>query len=198
MATIAPPDPASLPARHRLTVDDFHRMGEAGILGPDARAELIDGEVFDMSPIGRLHAALVARLAAAFHESLGRSHLVWTQNPLRLGPMSELQPDLALLVPRDDFYLHLEPSPADVRLVVEVADTSLAHDLAVKTPLYLAAGIPEIWVIDATTRRTHRFEAGTSSAVPGPTLILPDELLCFSLFQASLSELLPPSAGVAT
>jgi len=85
MATIAPPDPASLPARHRLTVDDFHRMGEVGILGPDARAELIDGEVFDMSPIGRLHAALVARLAAAFHESLGRSHLVWTQKPAPAG-----------------------------------------------------------------------------------------------------------------
>ena len=112
--------------------------------------------------------------------------------------MSELQPDLALLVPRDDFYLDREPSPADVRLVVEVADTSLAHDLAVKTPLSLAAGIPEIWVIDATTRRTHRFEAGAASVQPGPTLILPDEPLRFSLFHASLAELLPPSAGTAT
>jgi len=70
------------PGRHRITVDEFYRLAEVGILRADDRVELIEGEVFDMSPIGILHAAVVAALAAAFHESFGRALVIWTQNPL--------------------------------------------------------------------------------------------------------------------
>ena len=166
MATI----PVPAPSRHRISVDAFHRMGEAGVLGPADRVELIDGEIIDMSPIGVMHAAIVARLASHFSQRLGPTAVVWCQNPLRLDEVSEPQPDITILRPRADFYTTAHPGPADVLLVIEVADTSLAYDLGTKVPLYARHGIPEVWVIDAATRRTRVFrqpvgDCGPSSPV---------------------------------
>jgi Uma2 family endonuclease len=132
-------------------------MGEVGILGPDDRVELIAGEIIDMSPIGSLHAALVARLASTLGKRVGETAIIWTHNPLALDDTSQPQPDLAVLRPRADFYAAAHPGPADVLLVIEVADTTLAFDLDVKVPLYAAAGLPEAWVIEAASRRTHVF-----------------------------------------
>ena len=153
MATI----PFAAPARHRISVDAFHRMGEAGILGVADRVELIDGEIIDMSPIGALHAAIVARLASYFSQRLGGVAVVWCQNPVRLDDTSEPEADIAILRPRADFYMTAHPGPTDVLLVIEVADASLAYDIGTKMPLYARHGIPEAWVIDAATRRTRVF-----------------------------------------
>ena len=145
------------PSRHLISVDAFHRMGETGILGPADRVELIAVEIIDMSPIGVLHAAIVARLASCFSQRLGGAAVVWCQNPLRLDDINEPEPDIAVLRPRADFYTTAHPGPADVLLVIEVADTSLAYDLGTKVPLYARHGIPEVWVIDAATRRARVF-----------------------------------------
>jgi Uma2 family endonuclease len=149
--------PVATPSRHLISVDAFHRMGEAGILGPADRVELIDGEIIDMSLIGALHAAIVARLASYFSQRLGGAAVVWCQNPLRLDDISEPEPDIAILRPRADFYTTAHPGPADVLLVIEVADTSLAYDVGTKVPLYARHGIPEVWVIDAVMRQTRVF-----------------------------------------
>lgn len=146
--------PFAAPARHRISVDAFHRMGEVGILGGADRVELIDGQIIDMSPIGALHAAIVARLASYFSQRLGGVVVVWCQNPVRLDDASEPEPDIAILRPRADFYMTAHPGPTDVLQVIEVADTSLAYDLGTKVPLYARHGIPEAWVIDAATRPT--------------------------------------------
>ena len=155
MATL----PAELVAvsRHRLTAADFRRMGEVGILGPDDRVELIAGEIIDMSPIGSLHAALVRAIATALTHHVRDRALLAVQDPLALDDTSQPQPDIAVLRPRADFYAAAHPGPADVLLVIEVADTTLAFDLDVKVPLYAAAGVPEAWVIEAASRRTHVF-----------------------------------------
>jgi Uma2 family endonuclease len=153
MATI----PFAAPSRHLISVDAFHRMGETGILGPADRVELIEGEIIDMSPIGVLHAAIVDALVRLFSRCTGESLFIRCQNPLRLDDLSEPEPDVAILRPRADFYTTAHPGPADVLLVIEVADTSLAYDLGTKVPLYARHGIPEVWVIDAATRRTRVF-----------------------------------------
>lgn len=153
MATI----PFAAPSRHLTSVDAFHRMGETGILGPADRVELIEGEIIDTSPIGVLHAAIVDALVRFFSRSTGESVFIRWQNPLRLDDLSEPEPDIAILRPRADFYTTAHPGPADVLLVIEVADTSLAYDLGTKVPLYARHGIPEVWVIDAATRRTRVF-----------------------------------------
>lgn len=160
--------------RHRITVADFRRMGEVGILGPDDRVELIAGEIIDMSPIGSLHAALVDLLAGVFHRHCDSRAIVRVQNPLALDDSSQPQPDMAILRSRADFYAAAHPGPADVLLVVEVADTTLPFDLGVKVPLYAAAGIREVWVIDAATLRTHRFRRPAGGRFTDEDIVPPD------------------------
>lgn len=137
--------------RRRFTVDDYYRMAEAGILAPDERVELLDGEVVPMTPIGNRHAACVDRLARLVFERLGSRVHLRIQNPVRLDEHSEPEPDVALLRPRDDGYAGGHPTPDDVLLVVEVADASLHRDRDLKLPLYARAGVPEVWVVDLSS-----------------------------------------------
>ena len=139
---------------HRFTVDEYHRMGEAGIFSEDDRVELLAGEIVEMSPIGPLHAGTVGRLTALFSSRLGTEGLVWVQNPLLLRTEdSEPQPDVALLRPRPDFYTRSHPEAQDVYLVIEVADTSVVADREVKFPIYARAGVSEAWLLDVATQR---------------------------------------------
>jgi Uma2 family endonuclease len=160
-------DVSVLPARHRLDADDYHRMAEAGILGESDRVELIDGELIDMAPIGQGHAAIVSRLNRALVLAGDRIGIVWPQSSVRLNRYSEPQPDIAILRYQADFYETGErPGPADVLLLIEVVDTSLAFDRRVKLPLYASAGIAELWIVDVQRRvlDAHRKPAGDGYA----------------------------------
>jgi Uma2 family endonuclease len=141
------PAPAPI-ARHRFTVDEYHRMGEAGIFGKDDRIELIEGEIIEMSPIGSPHAARVKRVNRLLVRRLGTRAIVQVQDPVVLSQLSEPQPDLAVVKARADFYAAGHPQPPDVLLIVEVADSSRVFDRNVKAPLYARAGVPELWVVD--------------------------------------------------
>jgi Uma2 family endonuclease len=138
--------------RRLFTVEEYHRMAEAGILSEDDRVELIEGELVTMSPIGSRHAACVARLTALLFPVEGRG-ILWVQNPIRLGARSEPQPDVTLLRYRPDFYASAHPGPEDVLLVVEVAETSADSDRSLKIPLYARYGIPEAWLVDLLEER---------------------------------------------
>jgi Uma2 family endonuclease len=131
-----------------FTVDEYHRMAEAGILGPEERLELIDGEIIQMSPIGHAHWVAVNRASLLFFEAFRRNAVVSTQNSVRLSGWTEPQPDVTVFKPRSDLYAAKKPTPADVLLIVEVADSTLRFDRNVKVPLYAAAGIPEVWIED--------------------------------------------------
>ncbi|MEK0081999.1 Uma2 family endonuclease [Benzoatithermus flavus] len=137
----------------RWTVADYHRMAEAGILDEDDRVELLDGEIFDMSPIGSVHAARVGRIADRPAQRCGDRALVRRQNPILLDDHSEPEPDIAVVLPRSDYYLLEHPKPADVLLLIEIADSSARSDRAKKLPLYAAAGIPEVWLVDLSGDR---------------------------------------------
>jgi len=132
-------------------------MGEAGVFAPEARLELIEGEIVEMAPIGSAHAGTVAILGRLLGRAAGDQAIVWVQNPLVIGERSVPQPDLALLEPRADSYTRSHPTPADVLLVVEVSDTTLAFDLGTKVPLYARAGIAEAWVVDLQARAVRVF-----------------------------------------
>ena len=139
--------------RHRLTVAEYRAMGEHGTLAPDARVELVGGEIVDLLPIGTMHAGIVDQLTRLLGRAVGERAIVRVQNPIELPEHSMPQPDLALLRPRDDFYKRLQPGAADTLLVVEVADSSLAHDRDVKLPLYARHGVPAAWLIDVSGAR---------------------------------------------
>jgi Uma2 family endonuclease len=145
------------PRPRRLTVEDYYRMGEVGILGADDRVELIDGEIIDMPPPGELHVGTVNQLQRLLDRVVGDSAIVSSQNPAVLGRHSAPQPDLALLRPRRDFYKSALPRAADILLVVEVADSSLRFDRDVKAALYAEHAIPEFWLIDVRGKRLVRY-----------------------------------------
>lgn len=134
--------------RHRLTVDEYHRMAETGVLAPNARVELIEGELVDMAAIGTRHAAAVMRLNRLLGQAVGDLAIVSVQGPLRLSGRTETEPDLALLHPRDDFYAQTPPMGPDALLVIEVADSSSNYDRRIKAPLYAQHGVPELWIVD--------------------------------------------------
>lgn len=135
--------------KHRFSLDDYHCIIEAGILGKDDKVELIDGEIIEVAPIGSRHAAGVDRLNFVFSQRVLEWAMVRVQNPISLWDQrSEPEPDVVLVRHKDDFYAEAHPTAEDVLLVVEVADTSLAYDIEVKLPIYAQAGIPEVWVMD--------------------------------------------------
>jgi Uma2 family endonuclease len=136
------------PVRHRFTVKEYYRMAETGVLRPDARVELLNGEIIDMSPIGPFHGGVTTFLIEVFTAASKGRWLTTAQTPVRLDDQSEPQPDLMLLKPTADFYRRQHPQPADVFLLIEVFDTSLTTDREAKLPVYGRAGIAEVWIVD--------------------------------------------------
>src|SRR5512145_2199156 len=111
----------SMPAtRHRFTVEDWHRMIAAGLFRDDQRLELLEGEIFEMTPIGPPHTSVVNRLTRLWTTRLGSRAIVQIQGPVLAGPISELEPDVSILRERSDFYRAQLPAPTDVLLVIEV------------------------------------------------------------------------------
>ncbi len=146
--------------RRPLTVDDYYRMAEAGILGEDDRTELIEGELVAMTPIGTDHSGTVNALSYLLIRALGERAVVSTQNPVRLSEYTEPQPDVAVLKPRPDFYRKKRVAPEDVLLLTEIAQSSVAYDRSVKLPLYARHGIREYWLV--------RLDTGTVEVYRGP------------------------------
>ncbi|MEA5619046.1 Uma2 family endonuclease [Cronbergia sp. UHCC 0137] len=134
--------------KHKFTTEQYHLMHEAGVFSESDRLELINGEITEMSPIGKKHAVCVARLNELFFTRLLYKVQIWSQNPILLDNGSEPQPDLAILKRRDDFYAEGLPTPSDILLVIEVADSTIAYDREIKMPLYGATKIPEMWLFD--------------------------------------------------
>ncbi len=145
--TQIPPTLAQLNQR-LLTVEEYHRMAEAGILTEDDRVELLAGMIIPMSPIGSRHSNVVNRLNRVFSLHLADLAVASIQNPVQLSDKSEPEPDLALLTPPIEQYDDRLARPEDILLLVEVADSSYEKDQEVKVPLYAAAAIPEVWLVD--------------------------------------------------
>jgi len=139
--------------RHRWTVSDFRQMIQTGVLSADDRVELIEGELIDRPPIGPLHAGVSEILGKMLRSALARTVSIRSQKPLCLGNNSELEPDIFIAERDRDFYRRAHPTPAQVHLVIEVADMSLTKDREVKLPLYAAHGVPEAWLVNLAEAR---------------------------------------------
>ena len=147
--------------RRRFTADEYHRMGQVGILGEDDRLELLEGEIVEMAPIGSRHQATVNRLTELFSNRVSDRAMVSVQGPIRLAEDSEPQPDVTLMRRRTDFYATSHPGPEDVLLLVGVSDISIEYDRVVKVPLYARHGITEVWLVG--------LEAGVVEVYRSPT-----------------------------
>jgi Uma2 family endonuclease len=136
------------PAKHRTSVKEYYRMAETGVLEPDARVELLDGEIIEMSPIGPFHGSVTNFLMELFMSKSKGRWITGVPGPVRLDDHSEPQPDLMLLKPSSNFYRKRHPRAEDVFLLVEISDTSLEKDQEKKLPAYARAGIAEVWIVN--------------------------------------------------
>ena len=123
-------------------------MAERGVFAPEDRVELIEGELFEISPIGNLHARCVNFLNRFLVTAVGNEYIIQVQNPIVLNDQSEPQPDFSIVKFRQDFYKDALPEAPDVAIVFEIAETSVTFDKNVKFRRYAAAGIPEAWLVD--------------------------------------------------
>ena len=137
---------------HRFTVEEYHRMAQSGLLTPDARVELLDGQIIDMMPIGPFHAGATNRLAKIFIKRAEDRWHVTIQAPLHLDKNSEPVPDLMLVKPAPDDYISRHPRPENVFLLIEVADSTLAYDQGAKLSAYGRVGVQEFWIINLPER----------------------------------------------
>jgi len=149
-------------ARRLFTVDEYQRMAEAGVFGPEERVELIEGEILEMSPINPPHVGCVINLTQLLVHGLRHRAIVSPQNTVVIRPRSQPQPDILVLRLREVSYSVAHTTQQDVLLAIEVADTSLAFDRTVKLRLYARAGIPEFWLVDVKAGRidVHRSPVG--------------------------------------
>jgi Uma2 family endonuclease len=133
----------------RLSLEEYESMIEAGVFaGPRRRMELINGEIREMSPIGDPHAEVVDRLEEWAHDcTRGKRIRIRIQNAIRLpNAASAPEPDVSWVVKRS--YWRGKPSPKDIFLIIEVADSSLPEDTGEKAVLYAGAGIRDYWVVN--------------------------------------------------
>jgi hypothetical protein len=163
--------------RRLFTVDEYYTMLHAGILTEDDRVELLEGEIVTMPPIGSHHANCVDQLNWLLTSRLGQRARVRVQNPIRIGELSAPQPDLAVVVPRPGNYILSHPGPAEVLLLIEVADTTADTDREVKLLLYARAGVPETWLANLAAQRVEVYRdpspdgyRSVRHATPGDTL----------------------------
>ena len=155
---------AFTPTRTRITTNRYQMMVATGVLTKYDRIELIEGDMLDMVPIGTRHSAITSRLTELFVLAVSRSATVVVGGPVNLGEFSEPQPDLMLLKRRADFYSGKIPESADVLLLIEVSDSSLAFDQGVKLNLYARYGVAEYWVVDVEGRRVVTYREPATKA----------------------------------
>jgi Uma2 family endonuclease len=140
-----------------LTVQEYHRMAEIGIIDEDERVELLAGQIVKMAAKGTAHSAAVTRTDKLLNNRLGQRILVRLQDPVRLNDYSEPEPDIAVVIPDPLYYEDHHPSPSEIYLIIEVADTTLRTDCGIKATIYAQFGIADYWVLDVNNRQLHVF-----------------------------------------
>ncbi len=165
------------PQKHKVSVSEWHKMGEHNIFPPDTRMELIKGEIINMAPIGPSHASCVRHLLEMFAEQKGKTAILDVQNPIQLGTLSEPEPDLVLLRPASNFYCERHPTAQDVFLLIEVSDTTSKHDREERIPLYAEDGIVESWLIDLNEFHVEVYLNPTPNGYTNKRIFASEEIL---------------------
>ncbi len=138
----------SLTTAKRFTIAEYHRLAELGFFGEDDRFELIKGEIVNMLAKGTSHSVCETLLFREVINLLGHGATVRGQQPIIIPEYSQPEPDLAIVRNVDDNYLSAHPSPSDILLLIEIADSSLKYDQEVKLPLYAEADISDYWIFN--------------------------------------------------
>jgi Uma2 family endonuclease len=180
--------------RRPIDVSRYQKMVAAAVLTPEDKIELINGEMLQMAPLGLKHGSVLNRLTKVFVLGVGDAGIVGPACPVDVDEFSEPEPDLCVLRQRADGYTGKIPEAADVLLLIEVSDTSLAFDLGVKRALYARAAIPEYWIADVRGRALRVFrepqggEYLEQTQHPAGSLVSP---LAFPAIAVDVADLFP-------
>jgi Uma2 family endonuclease len=185
-------------ALKRWTVEDYHRMGELGMIHPDERTELIGGQVVFMAAKGTPHVLALRLLATSLDVLLAQQPVfVSTQDPIQLDDFSEPEPDCVIVRGAVLDYADRHPAPSNIALVVEVADSTLKYDTEVKDKIYARSGIPDYWVLDLKNRQLHIFRNPTPTGYTSHLILTePNQItpLAFPQIALVLTNILPPTS----
>ncbi|MDP8933287.1 MAG: Uma2 family endonuclease [Cyanobacteriota bacterium] len=179
----------------KWTVKEYHKLGEIGIFNPEERLELIEGNIIKISAKGTVHASATRRTASLLHNLVGNQAAVYNKSPIALDDNSEPEPDIAVVrIDPFDYATH-HPTPSEVYLIIEVADSSLTFDREIKAKIYARSGIADYWVLNVGDRQLHVFREPAengyqSEVILGETAsISPSE---FPAFNIAIQAMLPP------
>lgn len=173
-----------------INTEDYYKMAETGMLKPDENVELINGEIYTMSPIGIKHATVVDHLSALMIHSLADIAKVRIQNPIHIDQWNELEPDLTIMKFRKDRYVTAHPKPAEILMVIEVSDTSYDIDRKMKLPIYASAGIPVYWIINLSENRIEIYEEPMDDLYRKTTLHVPGDKISIQDKSFDVAEIL--------
>ncbi|CBN55082.1 MULTISPECIES: Uma2 family endonuclease [Kamptonema] len=158
-----------------FTVQDYHQMIENGILNEDEKVELLAGQIVKMAAKGTAHNAAVKRTVELLQDLLGRLVLISVQDSIQLNDNSEPEPDIALLMRDPLYYEDRHPTPSEIYLIIEIADTTLRKDCGIKATIYAQSGITDYWVLDVNDRQLHVFREPSQEGYQSE-LILADRM----------------------
>ncbi|NJK77448.1 MAG: Uma2 family endonuclease [Richelia sp. CSU_2_1] len=176
------------------TVSEYRRMTETGILDPDERVELIDGQIISMSAKNPPHAATNLCAANYLRNLLLGLALIRIQDPVTLSAISEPEPDIAVVQIEPRFYQDFHPAPANIFLLVEVADTTLERDRNRKASAYARAGIADYWILDVNARQVYVFREPAGGSYRQETIFNEGDvlsMLAFPEIEVLISQLFP-------
>ncbi|MEG4483627.1 Uma2 family endonuclease [Microcoleus sp. D2_18a_B4] len=179
----------------KWTVKEYHKLAEIGIFNPEERLELIEGNIIKIRAKGTLHAAATRRTASRLHNLLGNQATVYNKSPIALDDNSEPEPDIAVVrIDPFDYATH-HPTPSEVYLIIEVADSSLTFDREIKAQIYARSGIADYWVLNVGERQLHVFlepaeDGYQSEVILGESAIVSP--LEFPAFNIAIQAMLPP------
>lgn len=184
------------PAKIRFwNVSEYHYLGEKGILHPEEKIELIEGQLIKMSPKGTLHTAATRRIAKTLTNLLVNKAAIYTQDPIELNDNSEPEPDVSVVKIDPNDYVTHHPQTEEIYLIIEVADSSLEYDCEIKAKLYAKSGIKDYWVIDVRERKLHLFRKPQKTGYETKEILSEIDSvtpLNFAELSIKISELLPP------
>ncbi len=183
----------------RFTIAEYERLAQLGFFHEDERVELINGEIISMVSKGTPHSVCETRLERELYKLVGERATLRGQQPIIIPEFSEPEPDRVIAQNRDDDYLNAHPSPADILLLIEIADSSLKYDQEVKLPLYAEADISNYWIFNLVDNCLECYSQPYQN-LPGKCgyrkkeIFLPNEsvnLPCFLELYLDLSKVFP-------
>jgi Uma2 family endonuclease len=189
----------TLTTAKRFSLDEYHRLAELGFFHEDDRVELIRGEIIQMAAKGTPHTTCCSNLLEELAILVAGKAKVRCQDPIILPSSSEPEPDFVIVRLRTDNYLSAHPTPLDILLVIEIADSTLKYDQETKLPLYAEAGISDYWIFNLVKNQLETYtepyqDSQGNFGYTVKRIVLPNQAIalpCFPDMSLDLSKVFP-------